>query len=95
MTVICKDDSDNYTVNVKGALDVILPKCNKILDNGIIRDITTDDTNIIYKANDTMADNALRVLGFAYKETDSLSDTGDEDLIFVGSVGIIDPPRPE
>lgn len=94
MTVICRDDSGSLTVNVKGALDVVLPECGMILDNGKTRDITDDDRRIISEACDELADKALRVMAFAYKEARD-ENAGEEDLIFVGLVGIIDPPRPE
>ncbi|MGB4440353.1 MAG: HAD-IC family P-type ATPase [Sedimentibacter sp.] len=94
MTVICKDTSDNYTLNVKGAVDVVLTKCTKILDNGLIREITNKDRDLIFNTCDNMAENALRVLAFAYKEVNNKY-ADEENLIFIGTVGIIDPPRPE
>ena len=54
------------------------------------------DTAEILKANTSMAENALRVLGTAYKDTNSESaDNAETELIYVGMVGMIDPPRPE
>lgn len=94
MTVICKDTHGNYSINVKGAIDRILVKCDRILDNGKIRNITDDDKKIILESSDNMADNALRVIAFAYKETND-ANANEENLIFVGTVGIMDPLRPE
>ncbi len=49
----------------------------------------------ILKENNRMAQNALRVLGFAYRDASSIQGNLEEDLIFVGLAGMIDPPRPE
>ena len=76
----------------KGAIDSILKVANRILINGKERKITEKDKENIMKASDTMAVDALRVLGLAYSYSDELK---EEDLVFVGLVGMIDPPRPE
>lgn len=76
----------------KGAIDSILRCASKISINGNIRPITGKDKENIMAASDAMAVEALRVLGLAYKESNSLT---EEDLIFVGLVGMIDPARPE
>ncbi|GAB6099065.1 calcium-transporting P-type ATPase, PMR1-type [Halanaerocella petrolearia] len=98
MTVVCKEPSNKYSINVKGAPDVILSKCTKILDGDQVRKLTNKDTKQIKKSIDQMADQALRVMGFAYKELDH-KPTNDyaieENLVFVGLTGMIDPPRPE
>ena len=76
----------------KGAIDSILKVANRILINGQERKITDKDKENIMKASDAMAVDALRVLGLAYAYSDELK---EEDLVFVGLVGMIDPPRPE
>ena len=76
----------------KGAIDSILKVTTKISIGGKVRKITDKDKENIMKASDMMAVDALRVLGLAYKEDDKLT---EEDLIFVGLVGMIDPARPE
>ena len=76
----------------KGAIDSILKVANRILINGKERKITEKDKENIMKASDAMAVDALRVLGLAYSYSDELK---EEDLVFVGLVGMIDPPRPE
>ncbi|MCG8542305.1 MAG: cation-translocating P-type ATPase [Clostridia bacterium] len=96
MTVICKDSSKNNTVNMKGAPNVVLSKCTKILDGNIIRDMTKEDRLKIKRKINIMADEAMRVLAFAYKEIDSIPEKDSEiekDMIFVGVTGMIDPPR--
>lgn len=80
----------------KGAFDILLGRCTKILDGSKERDITKEDINNLKKANKEMGSNALRVLGVAYK-TKKLDDYPnlEQDLVFVGLVGMIDPPRDE
>ena len=84
---------------VKGAPDIILKKCIYIQIGGKIRKITEKDKKIILKANQEMANKALRVLGFAYREIDESEKIEEKNiernLIFVGLQGMIDPPREE
>lgn len=76
----------------KGAIDSILKVADRIDVNGKVRNITEEDKKKIMAASDAMAVDALRVLGLAYKFTDELK---EEKLVFLGLVGMIDPPRPE
>ena len=76
----------------KGAIDSILRVATQIEINGKVRNITAKDKENIMAASDSMAVEALRVLGLAYAYNDELK---EENLVFVGLVGMIDPPRPE
>ena len=76
----------------KGAIDSILKVATRIEINGEVRAITDEDKQNIMKASDAMAVDALRVLGLAYSYADELK---EENLVFLGLVGMIDPPRPE
>ena len=58
------------TIFTKGAIDVLLERCTKIRDNNGIRPITEEDKKAIMKQNDAFSKNGLRVLAFAYKESD-------------------------
>lgn len=85
-------------VFTKGALDSILSICNKISINGNILDFTPEYKNKILENSNVMSDKALRVLSFAYKDTSKeniVLDSLEKDLIFIGMVGMIDPPRLE
>ena len=80
-----------YRVCVKGAPDVLLRRC---------RVLTPGEDQRILRANEAMAEKALRVLGVAYKDIEMLpremtGDTLERGLIFVGLLGMIDPPRKE
>lgn len=87
---------DKLEINVKGAPDVLLSRCSHILDGENIREITEDDIKKIKSANEEMAKEALRVLAFAFKTVDNINkDEAEKNLIFVGLVGMIDPPREE
>ena len=76
----------------KGAIDSILKVATQISINGEVRKITSKDKEKIMQASDAMAVDALRVLGLAYTYSDELK---EENLVFLGLVGMIDPPRPE
>lgn len=91
------DDKSEKIVYTKGAIDNILKISTKILRNGKVEAITEKDKKTILDEMGKMSDQALRTLGFAYKETNSrLEDPEmEKDLIFVGMVGMIDPPRME
>ena len=76
----------------KGALDSILARTVKILENGVERPITQEDFDKINAANKYFSDKALRVLALSYNNKDKID---EEDLVFVGLVAMIDPARPE
>jgi Ca2+-transporting ATPase len=84
----------------KGAPDEVLKKCTKILKNGRVCELNESDIDEIMSKNKEMADKALRVLSSAYKTyeekpTDFSPESLENDLIFIGLVGMIDPVRPE
>ena len=97
MTTVHHDVVENKKIAyTKGAFDMLLQRCSKILVLDKERDITPEDIAELKKSNKEMGSNALRVLGLAYKkhhlgEHDNL----EKDLVFVGLVGMIDPPRKE
>lgn len=87
-----------FNVFTKGAIDSILKISNKILINGEIKDFTKEEKEKILEASNLMSDDALRVLALGYKVIDTehvAIDELEKDLIFVGLMGMIDPPREE
>lgn len=84
---------------MKGAPEIVLQKCSKVLANGKARKLTDEDRTEILKVTEAMAKQALRNLGFALRELPESAETFDEtmetDLTFVGIMGMIDPPRNE
>jgi P-type Ca2+ transporter type 2C len=78
---------------MKGAPDVVLKYCDKININGNIRKLTEKEKKKVLGMNKKFADDALRVLGFAYKEVTGKS--VESNMVFVGLQAMIDPPRKE
>ena len=84
----------------KGAPDVLLGRCDRIFINDDILPMTPEHRDGVIQANRTMGEKALRVLALGIKNLESQpenldADTDEQNLIFVGLVGMIDPPRPE
>jgi Ca2+-transporting ATPase len=93
MTTVHKDTKGKVMSYTKGAMDILLDRCKKIYLNGEIIDINKQHIEDINKAATEMAKGALRVLALGIKEDDDSA--SEENLTFVGLVGMIDPPRPE
>ncbi|MCH8067470.1 MAG: cation-translocating P-type ATPase [Nanoarchaeota archaeon] len=79
---------------VKGAPEVVLKLCNSIYEDGRIKRLTEQRKKEILQINIDFANNALRVLGFAFKTVMDKSRT-EKNLVFVGLQAMIDPPREE
>ncbi|MBG0967341.1 cation-translocating P-type ATPase [Bacillus sp. SRB1LM] len=89
---------ESYYSMTKGAIDKLLPRCTHIFKNGKIEVLTDADKDQILEATGAMSQEALRVLSFAFKQYNSNDvdiDHLEENLIFIGLVGMIDPPRTE
>ena len=94
MTVINKQNGI-FTAYTKGAPDIILKHCTKVLVNGVEVELNNELKNNIISANETMANSALRVLGCAIQNKVTLGEVKEENMTFVGLVGMMDPPREE
>lgn len=97
MSTVNKYD-DEYIVMTKGATDNLLKICKNAYLNGEIVPLTQQIIDDIMDKANSMSDDALRVLGAAFKKIDSphiAIDTIETDLTFIGLVGMIDPPRLE
>lgn len=84
----------------KGAPDIVISKCSKIALNGKVVDFTKELKDKVLSVNTKFARSALRVLSMAYKTWTHVPehptfDLVENDMIFVGLVGMIDPARPE
>ncbi|HAT4314692.1 TPA: calcium-transporting P-type ATPase, PMR1-type [Clostridium perfringens] len=98
MTTVNLVDDKKARVFTKGALDSILSICNKISINGKLLDFTKEYKATVLENSNIMSDKALRVLAFAYKDISKeniVLDSLEKDLVFIGMVGMIDPPRLE
>ena len=91
------EEGNKFRVHTKGAIDNILMRSNRILVNGEILPITDEAKAKILKVAENMSDDALRVLGVAFKDvnTEIATEEMEKDLVVVGIVGMIDPPRIE
>jgi len=95
MSVIMRENGRECCY-VKGAPERLLLKCKYVLDNGEVKLLTSNLREKINLAIEEMSYNALRCIGAAYKETGILRNNSlENNLIFLGAAGIIDPPRKE
>ena len=109
MTTVHKISEEKLMAFMKGAPEVILNRCTHILKDGEANKLAKKEKEKILKLNEQMASDALRVLGVAYKElssikpedfrelskTEEINKQIESDLVFIGLVGMIDPPREE
>jgi Ca2+-transporting ATPase len=103
MTVVRRTRTATLCAMVKGAPDLLLERCTRVLVRGGTRPITPEDRERISNEMAWMADGALRVLAAAYREVDEAElaraeadpNLLERDLVFVGLAGMVDPPRPE
>lgn len=89
---------EGYTMVTKGAVDVMLGRVKYIQKNGEIVSLTEKDVQEIEKANEDFSKQGLRVLGVGYRrfEQEKQLELEDEkDLVFLGLIAMMDPPRPE
>jgi len=89
---------EGFFMYTKGAPDMVINLCSKIVADGKVSPLTDEAKNMIIETNKKFASQALRVLAFAYKPLASGKDidkSDENDLIFVGLQGMIDPPRDE
>lgn len=87
-----------YRAITKGAPDVLLDRCTRFYNNGNIFDLSFSKRNSLKKRNEDLANRALRIIAVAYIDLDILPKNLDDNfiennLIFVGFIGMIDPPR--
>ena len=95
MTTIHKV-GNKYRIITKGAPDVLIKRCNKIYLNGKVQELTYTSREKIIKSNEDMAKRALRVIAVGFLDLDympNINENIETNLIFVGLIGMIDPPR--
>jgi len=99
MTVVYRQPAGDMKAYVKGAPDIILDLCTHYYKNGMVFPLTEQGRKEILSQNASMAGEALRVLAFAYRELpagtkDFSGDFLEQQLVFLGLAGMIDPPKP-
>jgi len=99
MTTIHQMADGKKMAFMKGAPEVVLGRCSHILEGDGIKELNETAKLQILKQNEEMAQAALRVLGFAYRECTEPIECSEEHLehhmVFVGLAGMMDPPREE
>ncbi|TYR80255.1 cation-translocating P-type ATPase [Priestia megaterium] len=102
MSVVCKEKEHHKTCYVltKGSIEKVLERCTHYQKNGKKLKLTKPMIQKIIMQTENLADQALRVIGFAYAPLDSQSDAPcyedvEKELIYIGMVGMIDPPKEE
>ncbi|MFC6942461.1 cation-translocating P-type ATPase [Salinirubellus sp. GCM10025818] len=96
MTVVVEEDPT--TAYMKGAPEVVLDHCDRVLEDGEVSELTDEKREAILETNETFAGDALRVLGFASKEVgdpDASEEEIENGMVFLGLQGMLDPPREE
>ena len=95
MSVQCKLHNKE-TILTKGAVDVLIDRCNAIEDEQGVHSLTEKDREEIRLQNQKFSEEGLRVLAFAYKESEeTLTLESEKDYIFLGLIAMMDPPREE
>lgn len=85
----------SYEIFTKGAFEEVINRCDRILEKGKVRKITEKDIKKFKDIEEGYSCEALRVLAFAYRPIKNINDKKEEKLVFVGVVGMMDPPRPD
>lgn len=90
-------EGDRYRVHTKGAMDHLMNIVTHVLQDGKVIPMTDEIREKYTAVENSMSDDALRVLGAAYKDVDGIiaPEEMEKDLILIGIVGMIDPPRLE
>ena len=89
---------EGYLMVVKGAVDVLIQRMTRIRIDDTVREFTEDDQEKILRQNLEFSRDGLRVLAFAYKETEQgaeLTTEDEQELTFLGLIAMMDPPREE
>jgi Ca2+-transporting ATPase len=91
----CHQDGNNYLTCAKGAVEELLNRCTDLLDDKNIESLDKSTSDSYLRRANEMAASGLRVIGMAYKKSNSLPELLSDELVFVGLMGMIDPARKE
>jgi Ca2+-transporting ATPase len=93
MATLHKAPNGNF-VAAKGAVEQLLEKCKKIQAGENVKDLSEEEKKKILDESERLSEDGLRVLAFAYREEGNINkDDYLNDLVYVGSIGFLDPPR--
>ncbi|MGB7338816.1 MAG: cation-translocating P-type ATPase [Phototrophicaceae bacterium] len=96
---VLDDAAQSFIAFTKGAPDGLLDSCNRVYADGEIQPLTDEWRSRIEISNNKLAGDGLRVLGVSFNSVDSYDEDNveaiEDNMVFIGLVGMIDPPRPE
>ncbi len=101
MTTVHETPAGDLVAYTKGAPETVLERCDRELVDGEVVELTDDRRSEIEATNESFAADALRVIGFAYRpdvpadQANSPDERLENELVFLGLQGMLDPPRPE
>ena len=95
MSVIVRSKGGELLMFTKGAPDILLQRCAFVEKNGAAAPLTQSERQRILQRNDEMAQDAMRVLALCWRRVSGSGDTAEQNLVFCGLAGMIDPPRKE
>lgn len=95
MSTIHQTPSGKYRTYMKGAVERVLERCQSSLEHGKIVPLTPVKKQQIVNQTETLSKSAYRVLAFAYRDSDTISNEPEQGLIFTGLQALRDPPREE
>ena len=95
MSVVVKNKNGEMFLFTKGAPDILLQRCAFCQKNGEVSVMSPMQKQKILSENESMAKDAMRVLALCWRRANSTSDCSEQNLVFCGLCGMIDPPRKE
>jgi len=94
MEVICRTPEGNLEIYLKGAPEVVVKMCGSVRDSGEVRTLIENDKKELLDRHLELARKGERIIALAYRQAEEQKEY-TEDFIFLGFIGIVDPPRPE
>ena len=94
MEVICRTPEGKFEIYLKGAPEVVVKMCGSVIDSGEVRKLTENEKKELLDRHLRLAERGERVIALAYRQAEEQKEY-TEDFIFLGFIGIVDPPRPE
>ena len=97
MTTLHRTPDGGTVAYMKGAPETVIERCDRELVDGEVTELTEERRGELHAKTEAFAEDALRVLGFAYlpDAPEEANESIEEGMVFLGLQGMLDPPRPE